>query len=190
MDCKLLPLTPDVWRAYLQICEVRGYRPPQPPQSGVFVAGSTGRPQVPYALLSGAVLEPVDTRFAVLKDFVTNPAMPMRARYVAAEATLRAARTLATLMGRTLVVRVFAGEKYTAMLAPPRLVKFLFKRGFRFGGERQDNMFCPPGMPVPWTAKRRAGLNRPVIWPPHYIQPAEPKKPEAVKKSVKRRGRK
>jgi hypothetical protein len=150
MDCKLLPLTPDSWRAYLSICDVRGVETRlQAPPSGVYVGGVLNELPV---LISGACIDPVDTRFAVLQGFVTNPIVPLRARYIAAEATLRAARTLATLMARTLVVPLQNG--------PVSLARFIARRGFRYD-QAQNVWYCLPGLPVPVAKKApRAPLPR------------------------------
>lgn len=135
MECKLLPLTPDSWKAYCQLCAARGYQAPGLPPSAALVAGNEGGRS---RLLSGAVVYPLEGRFVVIDHFVTNPQVSLRSRRDAALYTLRAAHTAATLMGMTLAVHPRAGAG---------LRRFVALHGLR---PDQQAPFAPPGIRVPW----------------------------------------
>lgn len=171
MKCKLLALTPETWRAYTQLCGSRGYPVPPAPPSAAFVAGKDERWETPR-LLSGAVIYPLDGKFVVLDHFVTNPEAPARNRRDAALYTLRAAQTIATIMGFTLALHPRTG---------PALRRFVHAHGLKADVQAP---FAPPGVEVPWQMfapeKKRA---------PKAPLPAEPELPTRAAKVAKARPR-
>lgn len=152
MDCKLLPVTPDSWRAYCDITFARGLLPPAAPESAVLIAAMVdGKPM----LLAGAVLKPLDTRFVSIESFVTNPQAPLRARHFAAMLTCRTARTVGTVMGRTAIARP----------ATKGQARMLISQGFRPDAQA---FFAPPGLDV---------VTQPII--PKSYRPAKKRAPPA-----------
>lgn len=159
MHYKLLPLTPDSWKAYLGLCAGRGYQAPGLPPSAVLVAGQDDRWSLPR-LVSGAVVYPLEARFVVIDHFVTNPQAPLRARRDAAVFTLRACHTMATIMGLTLAVHPRASVG---------LRRFCALHGLHPDPQAP---FVEPGVRVPWAmfaAKKERAPKAPL--------PAEPELP-------------
>jgi hypothetical protein len=129
----LCPLTPRLWEQFQKLHRDQESLPMQQvPSEVAFVCDSLDFAK--QSIISAVVIYKTDGPWLMIENLVTNPAFPMRTRYLATDLCLSSARAVATQSGQWLI----------ACPSKKGIYKFLLKRGF--SAPHVVTCVCPPGI--------------------------------------------